>query len=113
SRSGARRPHPAVPGGGHPRDRGRRRDHADLADDGGVVRRHGVGGCLAVTRIDTLSDVRLRPLLEPASIAVIAASGRPGRPGHAVLAALRAAGFAGAVHPVTPTYDAIERSEER
>jgi acyl-CoA synthetase (NDP forming) len=61
-----------------------------------------------VTRLETPTGARLRPLLEPASIAVIGASGRPGRPGHAVLAALRAAGFAGAVHPVTPTYDAIE-----
>jgi acyl-CoA synthetase (NDP forming) len=51
---------------------------------------------------------RLRPLLEPTSIAVIGASGRPGRPGHAVLAALRRCGFEGPVHPVTPTYDDIE-----
>ena len=56
----------------------------------------------------TLRDPRLLPLLEPASIAVVGASGRVGRPGHAVLAALRHSGFGGPVYPVTPTYDAIE-----
>ena len=61
-----------------------------------------------MTRTDAVGDVRLRPLLEPTSVAVIGASGRPGRPGHAVLAALRAAAFGGAVYPVTPTYDEIE-----
>ena len=55
-----------------------------------------------------LRDPRLLPLLEPASIAVVGASGRVGRPGHAVLAALRLSGFGGPVYPVTPTYDAIE-----
>ncbi len=50
----------------------------------------------------------VRPLLEPASIAVVGASGRPGRPGHAVLAALRHFGYGGDVFPVTPAYDAIE-----
>ena len=73
-----------------------------------MVRRDRAGRRLAVTRTDAVSDVELRPLLEPTSVAVIGASGRPGRPGHAVLAALRAAGFGGAVYPVTPTYDEIE-----
>ncbi len=51
---------------------------------------------------------RLEPLLNPASIAIIGASGREGRPGYTAILAAKAMGYAGALHPVTPTYEEIE-----
>ena len=51
---------------------------------------------------------RLAPLLNPASIAVVGASGRERRPGHSAIRAATAMGYAGTIYPVTPTYEEIE-----
>ncbi|UWP79595.1 GNAT family N-acetyltransferase [Dactylosporangium fulvum] len=50
----------------------------------------------------TAAHHSLRPLLTPASVAVIGAGRRPGGIGHEVLAALRAGGYTGALYPVNP-----------
>ncbi len=54
-----------------------------------------------------MRDHVLRPLLEPASIALVGASAREGSFGHATLKNLANPRFAGAVHPVNPGYDEI------
>ncbi|MER7274815.1 GNAT family N-acetyltransferase [Dactylosporangium sp. NPDC000244] len=88
----------------------------DLAP--GVARRLGADAGKVQIRVPTLLDeaalaavgVRdrtaahhsLRPLLAPASVAVIGAGRRPGGIGRAVLAALRAGGYTGALHAVNP-----------
>ncbi|WP_433618695.1 GNAT family N-acetyltransferase [Dactylosporangium sp. CA-139114] len=88
----------------------------DLAP--GVARRLGADAGTVQIRVPTLPDeaalaavgVRdrtaahhsLRPLLAPASVAVIGAGRRPGGIGRAVLAALRAGGYTGALHAVNP-----------
>ncbi|MEV4141594.1 GNAT family N-acetyltransferase [Dactylosporangium sp. NPDC049742] len=50
----------------------------------------------------TAAHHSLRPLLAPASVAVIGAGRRAGGIGHEVLAALRAGGYTGALHAVNP-----------
>ncbi|MFF5229599.1 GNAT family N-acetyltransferase [Dactylosporangium sp. NPDC000521] len=50
----------------------------------------------------TAAHHSLRPLLAPASVAVIGAGRRPGGIGREVLAALRAGGYTGALHAVNP-----------
>ncbi|UWZ40543.1 GNAT family N-acetyltransferase [Dactylosporangium roseum] len=88
----------------------------DLAP--GVARRLGSDSGTVQVRVPTLPDeaalaavgVRdrtaahhsLRPLLTPASVAVIGAGRRPGGIGHEVLAALRAGGYTGALYAVNP-----------
>lgn len=55
----------------------------------------------AVDRRDrTAERASLRPLLAPASIAVVGASRKPGGVGHETVRALRESGFTGPVHPV-------------
>ena len=54
------------------------------------------------------AEHRLAPLFNPASIAVIGASGRAGRPGNSVLKALKALDFPGALWPVNPNYEDID-----
>jgi acyl-CoA synthetase (NDP forming)/N-acetylglutamate synthase-like GNAT family acetyltransferase len=49
----------------------------------------------------------LRPLLAPASVAVIGASRHPGRIGHEVVRALDEGGFPGPVYPVNPRADQV------
>jgi acetyl coenzyme A synthetase (ADP forming)-like protein len=49
----------------------------------------------------------LRPILSPASVAVIGASRQPGTIGHEIVAALVRCGFTGAVYPVNPKARAI------
>ena len=49
----------------------------------------------------------LRPLLAPASVAVIGASRHPGRIGHEVVQGLVDGGFSGPVYPVNPRADRI------
>ena len=51
---------------------------------------------------------RLRPLLEPRSMALVGASGRAGAFGHSTLLNLANPGYKGTVHPVNPGYDEIE-----
>jgi acetate---CoA ligase (ADP-forming) len=50
----------------------------------------------------------LRPLFEPAAVAVVGASRRPQSIGHRVLRALIAAEFKGAIYPINPHADDIE-----
>jgi acyl-CoA synthetase (NDP forming)/GNAT superfamily N-acetyltransferase len=78
-----------------------RRDHGevrvDVKLDGGDVYLDTVAGR------ELLADVAsLRPLLRPASVAVIGASRREGAVGHAVLRNLVKAGFPGPVYAVNP-----------
>jgi acetyl coenzyme A synthetase (ADP forming)-like protein len=57
---------------------------------------------------DTAAAVRsLRPLLEPASVAVVGASPRPGTVGHQLVANLLRAGYRGAIYPVHPRAPAV------
>jgi acyl-CoA synthetase (NDP forming)/GNAT superfamily N-acetyltransferase len=49
----------------------------------------------------------LRPLLAPASVAVVGAGRRPGGIGHEVLRALVAGGYTGRIHPVNPLAEEI------
>jgi len=55
-----------------------------------------------------MSEHRLRPLLEPRSIALVGATAREGAFGHTTLLNLANPGYDGAVHPVNPGYDEIE-----
>ena len=57
----------------------------------------------AAERRDALATVAsLRPLLEPASVAVVGASRDPGSIGRRVLRALSAGGFKGPIYPINP-----------
>ena len=57
----------------------------------------------AAERRDALATVAsLRPLLEPASVAVVGASRNPNSLGRRVLRALSAGGFGGPIYPVNP-----------
>ena len=49
----------------------------------------------------------LRPILAPASLAVVGASRTPGTIGHEIVASLVRCGFTGAVYPVNPRAKAI------
>src|SRR6266508_1581232 len=62
----------------------------------------------AVSARDRTAEHRsLRPLLAPASVAVVGAGRRPGGIGHEVLRALIAGGYTGRVYPVNPAADRI------
>ena len=50
----------------------------------------------------------LRPLLQPASIAIVGASRSPGKSGHMVLQNLVRGGFGGRIFPINPAADTIE-----
>src|SRR6185503_13950742 len=50
----------------------------------------------------------LRPLLQPASIAIVGASRTPGKSGHMVLQNLMRGGFGGRIFPINPAADKIE-----
>ena len=50
----------------------------------------------------------LRPLLQPASIAIVGASRTPGKSGHMVLQNLVRGGFGGRIFPINPAADKIE-----
>ncbi len=52
-------------------------------------------------------DHPLEPLLNPRSVAVIAASGRAHRPGNLIVESLRESGFSGPVYAVNPAYREI------
>ena len=54
-----------------------------------------------------VSEHRLRPLLEPSSIAVVGASGREGTLGYIALRQALVGGFGGPVYPVNPRYPEI------
>ena len=55
-----------------------------------------------------MSEHRLRPLLEPKSIALVGASARDGSFGLSTLRNLNNPGFTGRVHPVNPSHESIE-----
>ncbi len=55
-----------------------------------------------------MSEHRLRPLLEPKSIALVGASAREGSFGLSTLRNLNNPGFTGRVHPVNPSHESIE-----
>ncbi|MEM7294943.1 MAG: CoA-binding protein, partial [Pseudomonadota bacterium] len=58
------------------------------------------------TQLHQSAIERLRPLMAPASIALVGASARPDSFGRAMLEMALGAGFSGAVYPVNPRYDA-------
>jgi acyl-CoA synthetase (NDP forming)/GNAT superfamily N-acetyltransferase len=63
----------------------------------------------SVARREQRADVAsLRPLLEPASVAIVGASRRPDRVGHAIMRNVVRGGFAGRIYPVNPRADALE-----
>ncbi|MDG1165955.1 MAG: acetate--CoA ligase family protein [Porticoccaceae bacterium] len=55
-----------------------------------------------------MADHRLRPLLKPASIAVLGASNTVGSVGNEVFVNLRKGGFAGVIYPVNPSYTEVQ-----
>lgn len=55
-----------------------------------------------------MTEHRLRPLLKPASIAVLGASSRPGSVGNEVFVNLRKGGFSGTIVAVNPAYSEVE-----
>ncbi|MGB1244069.1 MAG: acetate--CoA ligase family protein [Porticoccaceae bacterium] len=55
-----------------------------------------------------MTEHRLRPLLKPASIAVLGASSRPGSVGNEVFVNLRKGGFSGTIAAVNPAYSEVE-----
>jgi acyl-CoA synthetase (NDP forming)/GNAT superfamily N-acetyltransferase len=68
------------------------------------------GALAAVSARDRTAEHRsLRPLMAPASVAVVGAGRRPGGIGHEVLRALLAGGYTGPVYPVNPHADEIAR----
>jgi acetate---CoA ligase (ADP-forming) len=62
----------------------------------------------AERRMATAVARSLRPMLEPASVAVVGASRDPSSIGHRVLAALVKAGFGGSIYPVNPKATELE-----
>jgi acetyl coenzyme A synthetase (ADP forming)-like protein len=57
---------------------------------------------LAERRMALATAASLRPLLEPATVAVIGASRDPTSIGHRIVAALTATGFTGSIYPINP-----------
>jgi acyl-CoA synthetase (NDP forming)/GNAT superfamily N-acetyltransferase len=86
---------------------------AETSRDIGVVRVHlpteptEAALAAADARDRTAAHHSLRPLLAPASVAVIGAGRKPGGVGHEVLQALRDSGYAGAIFPINPNADEV------
>ncbi len=59
-------------------------------------------------RVAAMTEHRLRPLLEPRSIALVGASARPDSFGYATLRNLAGPHYGGRVHAVNPRYDRID-----